>query len=186
MQDIIEDYFGKAENLEDLAANGQLLQCEGYKAIYEEARRQKPYCSMALNWCFNEPWPTAANNSLINWPNLPKPAYYAVGNSCRPVICSARITKFIWYEGEIFFATIWLLNDLFETIDSGKIHIKLVADNEEIEVGTWAFSAPESNTNLPGPTIRWQLPRWDMDSFKLVLEAEGKPEYNSEYMLLYK
>ena len=62
----------------NLVANGQLLQCEGYKAIYEEARRQKPYCSMALNWCFNEPWPTAANNSIINWPNIPKPAFYAV------------------------------------------------------------------------------------------------------------
>ena len=186
MQEMIEDYFGKAENLEDLVANGQLLQCEGYKAIYEEARRQKPYCSMALNWCFNEPWPTAANNSLINWPMQPKPAFYAVGNSCRPVICSARITKFIWHEGETFFADLWLLNDLFETINSGKICIKLVAGEEEIEIHTWEYSVPEPNTNLPGPRIKWVLPSWDVTSFNLMLEVEGKPEYNSEYVLLYQ
>ncbi|MCK4749629.1 MAG: hypothetical protein KAT15_21390, partial [Bacteroidales bacterium] len=35
MQDMIEDYFGKPDNLEELVANGQLLQCEGYKVIYE-------------------------------------------------------------------------------------------------------------------------------------------------------
>ncbi len=33
---------------------------------------------MAINWYFNEPWPCAANNSLIQYPSLPKPAYNAV------------------------------------------------------------------------------------------------------------
>ena len=51
MKDMIDDYFGESRNLAELVANGQMLQCEGYKAIYEESRRQKPYCSMALNWC---------------------------------------------------------------------------------------------------------------------------------------
>ena len=61
-----------------------------------------------------------------------------------------------------------------------------MAGNEEINVHTWAFSVPESNTNLPGPRIQRLLPRWDVKSFKLLLEAEGKPEYNSEYVLLYQ
>ncbi|HAQ19448.1 MAG TPA: hypothetical protein DCR40_09490, partial [Prolixibacteraceae bacterium] len=56
-QDIIEDYFGVSNTLEELVANGQLMQGEGYKCIFEEARRQKPYCAMAANWCYNEPWP---------------------------------------------------------------------------------------------------------------------------------
>jgi len=40
--------------------------------------RQKPGCAMALNWCFNEPWPSAAGPCLVNWPSQPKPAYHAV------------------------------------------------------------------------------------------------------------
>ncbi len=90
----IEHYFGPTQTLEQLVARGQLMQAEGYKLIFEEARRQQPVCSMALNWCFNEPWPSAANNNLVSWPHRPKPAYYAVQAACRPVLASARVAKF--------------------------------------------------------------------------------------------
>ena len=112
MVDMIEEFFGKSKDLETMVVNGQILQSEGYKAIFEGARRQKPYCSMALNWCFNEPWPTAANNSLINWPDLPKPAFYAVKDACRPFLASAEITGLVWSAGDEFSTDIWLLNDL--------------------------------------------------------------------------
>ena len=97
----LEHYFGEAKALDELIRNGQLLQGEGIKFMYEEARRQKPYCSMALHWCFNEPWPTAANNSIINWPDSPKPAYYSAAASCRPVLASAAFEKFVWEENEL-------------------------------------------------------------------------------------
>lgn len=97
----LEHYFGEAKALDELIRNGQLLQGEGIKFMYEEARRQKPYCSMALHWCFNEPWPTAANNSIINWPDSPKPAYYSATASCRPVLVSAAFEKFVWEENEL-------------------------------------------------------------------------------------
>lgn len=185
MQGMIKDYFGKAKDLEELVANGQLIQCEGYKAIYEEARRQKPYCTMALNWCFNEPWPTAANNSLINWPNIPKPAFYAVRDACRPFLASAKIVKFKWKEGEEFTSEIWLLNDLPKEVDAGKVHIKLKAGDNEVDLLSWNFDALEANTNHAGPTVRTILPSWKTDRFELLVEVEGHPEYNSAYTMIY-
>jgi beta-mannosidase len=185
-QDIIEDYFGTSATLEQLVANGQLMQGEGYKCIYEEARRQKPYCAMALNWCFNEPWPTAANNSIVNWPNIPKPGFYAVKNACRPVLSSARISKYKWKEGEIFSADIWILNDFYKDLPAGKMTIKLVADGTEINLLNWEFNKMEANLNQHGPTVRVQLPSWKTDRIKLILEVEGHPEYNSEYTLAYQ
>ena len=185
MPEMLTDYFGEAQDLEELVANGQLVQAEGYKCIYEEARRQKPYCSMALNWCFNEPWPTAANNSLVNWPNKPKPGFYAVKNACRPLLASAHIKKFKYHEGEEFSADIWVLNDLPHQTGAGKITVKLVAGNVELKLLDWEFATLPSNTNLSGPTVRCNLPAWDADRFKLVLEVAGHPEYNSEYTLLY-
>ncbi len=186
MQEMIEDYFGPSGSIEELVANGQLIQAEGYKAIYEEARRQKPYCSMALNWCFNEPWPTAANNSLINWPNEPKPGFYAVRDACRPVLASARIKKFKWKEGETFETDIFLLNDLYEEIPPGEITIKLVTDREEQVILKWDHPGASENTNIEGPTARAILPRWDTDRFQLVLESKDHPAYNSAYTLLYR
>lgn len=187
MPKMLEDYFGPIDNLEDLVSYGQLVQCEGYKAIYEEARRQKPYCSMALNWCFNEPWPTAANNSIINYPNIPKPAFYAVRDACRPVCTSAKITKFKWREGEYFTTQLWMLNDLPNEVEAGEMIMRLVANGEEIEIMRWNFNKLEPLTNLEGPkNAPYKLPAWDTNMFTLVLEVVGKPIYRSEYVMLFE
>jgi len=185
-QDIIEDYFGKSNSLEELIANGQLMQGEGYKCIYEEARRQKPYCSMASNWCFNEPWPTAANNSIVNYPAVAKPGFYAVKNACRPVLASIKLSKFKWTEGELFEADVWMLNDFYQDIPAGKVTIKLVAATEEIGLLNWQYNPMKANINQEGPTVRCKLPAWSTDRFKVILQVEGHPEYNSEYTLAYQ
>lgn len=184
-QDIIEDYFGPSDSLEELVANGQLMQGEGYKCIYEEARRQKPYCSMAANWCFNEPWPTAANNSLISYPNIPKSGFYEVKNACRPVLASARLPKFKWKAGELFNAELWMLNDLPENVPAGKITVKIVTAGEQITLLEWNYMQMAADINQPGPTVRYKLPIWPVDRIKILLEVEGHPEYNSQYTLAY-
>lgn len=186
MQKLITHYFGEAKNLEQLVENGQLLQSVGYRCIYEESRRQKPYCSMALNWCYNEPWPTAANNSLINYPAKPKPAYYAVQQACRPVLASARIPKFKWKENDLFSCEIWLLNDSYEKADAGKITVFLKWNNQEKELLQWNFDASPENTNIAGPTAKYKLPNLNTKTFKLILKVDEHPEYNSEYTLLFE
>ena len=184
MQDMIDDYFGSSKSLEVLVERGQLLQSEGYKVIFEEARRQKPYCSMALNWCYNEPWPAAANNSLISWPNWPKPALSAVGDACRPVLASARNQKFKWKPDEEFSTQLFILNDRHETLEAGVVRARLMAGKKVLELGSWEYGRVPSNTNLEGPTLKMKLPRWSSDGFILHLEVVGHPEYNSEYTFL--
>ncbi len=185
-EDIIEDYFGKSTSLEQLVANGQLLQGEGYKCIFEEARRQKPYCAMAINWCYCEPWPTAANNSIVNYPNIPKPGFYAVKNACRPVLASAKLPKFKWMEGETFSADIWMLNDYYKDLPAGKVTIKIVSEETAVTILDWEYTSMNENINQAGPTIRYKLPAWKTDRFRILLEVEGHPEYNSEYTLAYQ
>jgi beta-mannosidase len=186
MPGVLTAYFGEPQNLEELVQNSQLLQSEGYKCIFEEARRQKPVCAMAVNWCYNEPWITAVNNSLINYPNRPKPAFYAVSNSCRPFLASARIPKFTWKEGETFSCDLFILNDLYADIPGGKVRVSLVAGEEQLELLTWEFEPALPNRNITGPTVRGELPRWDTDRFELVLEVASHPEYSSRYTLLYR
>lgn len=185
MKDLLTEYFGEAASLEELVANGQWMQSEGYKCIFEEARRQKPYCSMALNWCFNEPWPTAANNSLVNYPNVPKPAFYAVSASCRPVLASARIPKFRWKEGELFTCDLFILNDKYEEISEGKVTVTLEAGEQKEILLNWDFSSIEENKNLIGPKVRYILPRFDASKITLVISVEDHPEWDSEYTLIY-
>ena len=87
---------------------------------------------MAANWCYDEPWPTAANNSIVSYPAIPKPGFYAVKNACRPVLASVQLSKFKWTEGELFSADVWMLSDSYQELPAGKVIIKLVAGASEI------------------------------------------------------
>jgi beta-mannosidase len=185
-QTTIEHYFGPTESLEQLVERGELLQAEGYKCIFEEARRQKPVCSMALNWCFNEPWPSAANNNLVNWPARPKPAYFAVQAACRPVLASARVPKFSWASAEAFEAELWLLNDSPFVVAAGSLEAELEISRTRIALGSFEFTDVGENQNLRGPTVRCELPRVTAQRFTLRVRVAGRSELASEYHFIYR
>ena len=180
---IIEHYFGKAASLEQLVARGEWLQAEGYKSVFEEARRQSPRCSMALNWCYNEPWPSAANNSIINYPAAPKPSYYAVQAACRPLLASARIPKFQWKAHELFSAELWLLNDHPAAQTGGELIATLECHGRSTELLRWSFAALAPQQTLAGPSVRAVLPDTDSGEFVLVLSVAGHPDWSSRYRL---
>ena len=182
----ITDYFGEAETLDELIVYSQWLQGEGYKCIYEEARRQKPFCSMALNWCYNEPWPTLANNSIISYPAQPKTSFADVASACRPRMSSARIPKFTWTADEVFSAELWLLNDSLEPIHAGCVKASIEILGKEYPISEWHHSGTEANKSRKGPTVELVLPDIKINGFtemKLKLKAG---DISSEYRLLYK
>lgn len=183
--DTIQKYFGESSSLEELVERGQYLQSIGYRFIFEEARRQKPYCSMAVNWCFNEPWATIANNSLVCYPNTIKPAFYEVAEACRGVATSARFKKLKYKSGEVLDFEVWMLNDGVETIDPETVRIMVkVGDGEAVHQLDWRFPELEANTNLQGPTIYYKLPE-DLNAKELSIILSCA-EYSSEYKLLYE
>ena len=183
-QPTIEHYFGRMESLEQLVEHGQWLQCEGYKAIYEEARRQQPHCSMALNWCYNEPWPSAANNSVINYPHHPKPAYYAIRDACRPIMLSAKIRKFVYEPGERFEAELWLLNDRYEVADADEVTMQLEIGGVVLEPIIWKQPSAGRSENRRGPVAACDLPAQLEGVLTVTVASAAHPERNSSYKLL--
>ena len=179
--DILKSYFGDADSIEELVAQSTWLQCEGYRAAFEEMRRQWPHCSMSINWCYNEPWKTAAGNNLIAYPHKPKPAYEYVKAAMRPTLFSARVDKFRWQEGETFAAELWLLNDLPEKVE-GAVHVSLELGGVTYDLLDWSGEA-SANSNLQGPTVRMVLPTSDAGELTLILSAENGKE--SRYRLQY-
>ena len=182
---VMERYFGKLNSLEEIYEKSNWLQCEGYKAIFEEARRQKPHCSMAINWCYNEPWKTAANNSLLCYPALPKPAYYAVGESLRSVLPSARLERFAYQNGDVLEAELWLLNDSNERVRD-TVRASLHIGEEVIELLEWHTPLSEVNANVAGHTVKCVLPRVEgVDRITLVLESDcfGSSQYTLAYRI---
>ena len=179
--DILEKYFGKPASLEDVVEQSNWLQCAGYQGAFEEMRRQWPHCSMMMNWCYNEPWITAANNSIISYPAIPKSAYEYVKSAMRPKLFSARIAKFNWKADETLEAELWLLNDTPETI-TGKVHVTLTVGDTVIELLDWQAEAG-ANGNCHGPTVRCILPNVETDRLTLTLRSEEG--MSSTYCLRY-
>ena len=182
---VLQKYFGEIKSIEALVEYSQLLQCEGLQFIYEEARRQKPFCSMALNWCYQEPWPSAANNSLINWPNDVKPAYHHVANACRPVLASVRIPKFDWKEGEDFSCDLFMLNDTYDRLTNEKVQVVIQYDGMEKELMVWDCPGADGFTNVKGPSVQTKIPPMKNKLFTIQVNVVGKPQYNSTYRLLF-
>ncbi len=179
---ILRDYFGNPHDLADMVEQSQWLQSIGYQVSFEEMRRQWPHCSAAINWCYDEPWMTAANNSLLSYPAIPKPGYYAVQNALRPVLFSARIPKFDWKGGETFRAGIWLLNSTQETVQ-GDVRVVLKIGNEKLLLLEWNGATASASANTEGAQVCCTLPEKDTGEMNLCLESsDGR---SSEYRLLY-
>ena len=181
--DVYRKYFGEPACLEDVVDNTQWMQCEGYKAIFEEARRQWPYCSMAINWCYNEPWITAANNALFTYPAEKKPAYFAVKDSLRNTIASARLPKFDWKAGEEFSFELWYLNDAPVPV-SDTVRATVKVGDKTYDFGTWETGEIGACENKQGETIRLTLP--ETDAHDLLLTLDSANGNSSEYRLLYR
>jgi len=179
----IETLFGPMHSLEETVERSNWLQSEGYKSVFEEARRQQPRCAMALNWCFNEPWPSAANNSLVNWPARPKPALASVAQACRPVLASARIPRFQWRPGELFSVEFWMLNDRFAAQPGGTMKAELLVGAQRRLLGKWTFQEVPAQGALPGPCFTAVLPDLSVNEFTLWLTVESQPGWASSYRL---
>ena len=178
----VKRYFPDVHCLEELVECSAWMQTEGYRAAFEEMRRKWPRCSMALNWCFNEPWITAANNSLIEYPSRPKRSYFAVRSALRPVCFSAKISKFSWKCGEIFTAELWLLNDSTEDVKS-TVRAIAVIDGNETELGSWCAETP-AQKHTKGIGVSFVIPETAAD--RLYLRLDSPDGYSNEYELLIK
>ena len=140
---------------------------------------------MALNWCYQEPWPCAANNSLICWPNEVKPAYHQVANACRPVLASVRIPKFEWKEGEDFSCDLFMLNDTYDRLEKETVKVFIQYDGSEKELASWDCPGADGFKNIKGPKVQTKIPRMKTNLFSIQVRVEGKPQYNSTYTLLF-
>lgn len=185
----IKYFFGEPTSLDDLIRKSSIIQGEGYKAIYEEARRQKPHCAMAMCWDFNEPWPAAANNSITTYPAVPKGCFPSVSAACRPICSSAKFMKYQWTASETLEFTMWLLNDTFgKTPAPYTMTAILVApDGTQTELQSWTTPSAADNENIQGPCVKTVLPTWDgACTFTVKVLVSGHPEMDSSYTLAYK
>ncbi|MBE6732024.1 MAG: hypothetical protein E7564_10080 [Ruminococcaceae bacterium] len=179
-----EYYFGGFESTEDLMEKTLFIQKMCYKSLFEEMRKQWPHCSMALNWCFNEPWPCFANNSLISYPDIAKPAYYAVKDALRPTLASLRVRKHLYNGGEEVSAEIWLLNDSFKEIKPTEIKAYYSFEGSKFTyLGSFVSPLLKTQTNAKCGTVSFMIPENYNGKIYIELKTDN-PDFDSSYVYL--
>lgn len=175
---VYDSIFGKQQTLEDYIDRSVETQNIGYKYIFEEARRQWPECSMAINWCYNEPWTNVAGNNLLYYGGEKKACYYSVKEALRPVCPTARFDTYAYKSGGLFSAELWLLNDSTEAV-SDTVCAYIEVDGRREHLMDWKTGRVEANTNKRGHRVQFTLPaEVKSGRFTLVLEADcGSSSY---------
>ena len=178
------DKYGSTNSLEDIAETSNWLQNVGYKAIFEEARRQKPMCAMAINWCWCEPWKCAANNSLIAYPNVKKGGYFGVQDSLRDVIPAAKFERFAHTPGEEMKLGISLLND-GQKVQNGTLET-VVKVGEVVIYRETTLVKTEENANSEIKFITVKLPEDLKNKERFDVELKYSSEDGTIVVNTYK
>ncbi|MBQ1264402.1 MAG: hypothetical protein IIY04_03190 [Oscillospiraceae bacterium] len=179
-----EYYFGGWKDLDDLCKKTSYIQAMGYRSLFEEMRKQWPFCSMALNWCLNEPWPTVGHNNLIAWPDIARPSYYAVQQALRAQMASLRTRRNLWWDGETFTTEVWMLNDAITALPAGNMTVFYQLDGSDVEWGTLRFAELAPQTNKLCGSVMFPIPTGYAGKIKVRLEVENHPEMSSAYEYL--
>ena len=166
--------------LEEKCRLSIMLQREGLKNVFEAARRQKPYCSMAINWCYNEPWPNFTNCNIIRYPNIRKDSYFGVKESLKPIVFSAEIERFSYFCGENLHFGLWLLNDSQDAAAaSAKVYFGI--NGEKTLLLEWNAGNDKPNENLKGPEINFVIPYTGAEVAEIIIESEKG--YGNKYII---
>ena len=180
----IQNHFPDAKSTQQILEISRQLQAIGYQYFFEEAQRQWPVCSMALNWCWNEPFPCAANNSIIGYDMDVKPAYQAVCQAMRKTFLSARIPRFDHSVSSEIAIELWLMTEE-ETCIKDEIILSIERNGQIISAKTVFPDCTVTNTHQLITSETLVVPEtagW----FTLKLQISSHPEWNSFYTLLAK
>jgi beta-mannosidase len=172
--ELIEEYFGPLDNVEDLAYAGQFLQAIGLQYMVEELRRRWPEVPGTMTWCLNEPWTALANCSIVAYPLKPKAAYFALQSAYRPCDCSARLDHFVLLPGETSTVEIFLINDTLNAMPAGNLTLEIKSFLTHAVLAKQIIPSPtiEGNQRIPLTNISFQVPNTPSDVLTLRLSWE--------------
>jgi len=163
------------------------IQGDCYRTVFELARQKWPYTSMALNWCFNEPWKTLAGNGLVNYPDHRRPAYFKVKEALRPTLLSLSYRALSWKAGDTVKLGAFLLNDSPNTFQESRATIEINTDKTTL--ASWDVVLPQVEAwrnSTSKDTFNFSIPEHTNGKVQMKILSKEHPEWNSEYTLYIK
>jgi beta-mannosidase len=106
-----EQLFGRLDDLDDLIFANQWMQAEGGRYLIEEMRRKMGHTSGVIWWGVNEPWPSLAGNTLLDYFGKPKLGWSLLANAFKNTILTLRYDHCVCRSTR---PELWLCHDVHE------------------------------------------------------------------------
>lgn len=108
---IIENVFGKLDDIEDIISGGQYLAAEGMRYAMDALRAMGRRLGGFTSWDYNEPWPNGAGSFLVDYDGRPVMMYYYAKQALEPVSIQMKYDSLYYDFFNETFAEIRLVSD---------------------------------------------------------------------------
>ena len=176
-----------SNNFEQGVKDANDVQGDCYRTVFELARQKWPYTSMAINWCFNEPWKTLGGNGLVNYPDHIRPAYYKVKEALRPTLLSLSFRQLGWNIGDEVKLDAFMLNDSGDVISECPAKVEVIADGSVI--ASWEITLPQAEAwrnSRFSDSMTFCIPDAESGRVQMKITSSEHPEWNSVYTVYVK
>jgi beta-mannosidase len=103
--------FGPAADLPSLVRHSQFAQAEGLRYACQSMRRFRWHRSSCATWVYNEPWPNAAHNAVMEYYGRKPMAYYYLKQAYAAVDALAVYSSIEAPAGKPMPVELWVTND---------------------------------------------------------------------------
>jgi len=113
---LFREVFGELSDLETTVRSSQFWQAEGLRYANQSMRRYRWHRSACASWTYNEPWPNAAQNCIVEYFGRPKTAYYYTKRAFAPLDVTAVYSSLEAPVGKPMPVELWGVNDRLEPL----------------------------------------------------------------------
>jgi len=111
----IKARYGEAQNIEDLAKKGWVLNYESARGMYEAYARNKYDALGITTWKYDAAWPAALTWQYVDWYLQPTGAYYGAQKACEPLHAQYS------YDDH----SVWVVNSAYEARNGLKLNVRV-------------------------------------------------------------
>jgi beta-mannosidase len=170
--------FGPAADLPTLVRQSQFAQAEGLRYACQSMRRFRWHRSSCATWVYNEPWPNAAHNGIMEYYGRKPMAYYYVKQAYAAADILAVYSSLEAPEGKPWWVELWGINDHLQPLSGYRCRYRITDLHGKMLAEQTILAEVPAEGNIKIGDIEWTPPAELSGTVALVwldlLDASGK------------
>jgi beta-mannosidase len=176
---LFRDVFGELPDLATTVRCSQFWQAEGLRYANQSMRRYRWHRSACASWTYNEPWPNAAQNCVVEYLGRPKMAYYYTKRAFAPLDVMAVYSSLEAPVGRPMSVELWGVNDRLEPLAGYRCRCRVTDLRGKTLAEELIPAEVPAEGNVKIGAVRWTPPAEMAGSVALVwldlLDGSSQP-----------